>query len=1009
MLTLLSLSRTTRLVDGALIALLVATAFLLGCQELFDSDVWWHVRAGQWIWVNRQAPMLDPFTFASADRPWVDLHWLFQLMLAGAHTLGGVRGMIVLAAATCASVILVGLTARDRRWPMAVVAACWLPALGAMSSRFDPRPEVLSLLGVAVYLAVLFRTDQTPGLAWLLPVVQVVWVNSHALFVLGPIILSVYLIDHIARALTRTGDTDLPADRLGRRWWLHVGGAAAAAGMACLVNPYGLRGALFPLELFPKITAGGGPYKSYVAEFMSLNDFVQSVGIESAAGDFFFRAECFLLWMLPLSFIVPAVWDACRRATGGTAAHPERSLVWAGGFGLAVGSIALCTVSFSEAGKLWLITRLGYLVPGGFVALGLLGALLILLAKASRFAALFAASGGAAMAAWVVWLRGHLSGPEPGLLMGGITASLGGMATMLVLRQGGRGRLFRVILAGAFGYLALLAHRNINLFGLVAGFVLAWNLGEWAAALAASPKGSVPVEKWKAHGALAVKAGLTTLIGLWIVGIISGWFFRYAGEIRRFGLGELPLAYAHDAARFAGRPGMPERALALDLRQAAVYLFHNGPERKLFIDGRLEVPSRAIFETFVRLSTLMKEGRPGWSEPIRRMGDPLILLDHAEDFGAEATLLADPGWRCVYYDPVASVFLTRRPSDPQAFPAVDFTARHFHDPAWQAIPPVPLGLAEAGALIKLESAIRRRPGVESKWPLRSSLMLLAGDRLRQGLASGFGNDSGPTAKAGLWSLLGYSSWNLAPDLRVAPAGPDEPWDPARGLLPAQATFCYRRALQIDPGAASALTSLHDSFKARRMADAQQTVAGLLRRLRRGSEGTQPMTHADAAEQLPAWDGEAGLARVVAEFISNGRPEAAVRLFDEGQRHGIEPTWPVCDKVAAALLHLGYPTAAREVWEHATMPPSPAIKLTRVATAAFAAFDFETALGTYRSALDLDPRQAEAWFAVALLHTQRGDATAALAAAREGARASPTPAQKAFLTAIEALVAPYAGG
>ena len=32
------------LVDALVVSLLVATAFLLGCQELFDSDVWWHVR-----------------------------------------------------------------------------------------------------------------------------------------------------------------------------------------------------------------------------------------------------------------------------------------------------------------------------------------------------------------------------------------------------------------------------------------------------------------------------------------------------------------------------------------------------------------------------------------------------------------------------------------------------------------------------------------------------------------------------------------------------------------------------------------------------------------------------------------------------------------------------------------------------------------------------------------------------------------------------------------------------
>ena len=820
MLIMPSLSRSSRLADGVLIILLVAAAFLLGCQELFDSDVWWHVRAGQWIWVNRAAPALDPFTFASADRPWVDLHWLFQLMLAGAHALAGVRGMIVLAAGICASVTLLGLTARERWWPMSVIAVCWLPALGAMSARFDPRPEVLSLVGVAVYLAVLFRTDRTPALAWLLPLVQVLWVNSHALFVLGPIIMGAYLVDHAAGSIKQRVATGELGDRLGRRWWLHVGGAAAAVGPACLMNPYGLRGALFPFELFPKITAWGGPYKSYVDEFMDLKTFVQKVGIEGAAGDFFFQAECFLLWVLPLSFIVPAAWSASRPATGETTTQRARSLVWAGHFGLAVGLILACTLSFSAVGTPWLIVGLGRLAPGGLAALGIGGAILILMTRSSWVAALLAAVGGAAMAAWVVWLRGHLFGPEPGLLLGGITALLGGATAVLVVRDGGRGRLFRIILAAAFGYLALVAVRNINLFGVVAGFVLAWNLGEWAAALAPSAEGVGPAQRWAACRALGAKAGIATLIGLWITAIVSGWFFRFTGELRRFGLGEAPLAYAHDAARFAGRPRMPRRALALDLRQAAVYLFHNGPERKLYIDGRLEVPSRLTFETFVRLSSLMNEGRPGWVEPVRRMGDPLILLDHTEDFGAEATLLTNPGWRCVYYDPVASLFLAQHPGELEAFPAVDFTARHFRDPSWQTIPPVPLGIAEAGALMRLESAIRRRPGADSRWPLRASMMLLACDRLRQGLASTFGNDTGPLAAAGLWTLLGNSSWNILPDLRVPPAGPEEPWDPARGLLPAQATFCYQRSLEVHPGGPSALASLHDSFKVRRMADAQ---------------------------------------------------------------------------------------------------------------------------------------------------------------------------------------------
>ena len=102
------------------------------------------------------------------------------------------------------------------------------------------------------------------------------------------------------------------------------------------------------------------------------------------------------------------------------------------------------------------------------------------------------------------------------------------------------------------------------------------------------------------------------------------------------------LAYAHEAARFAGRPGLPDHALVFSLTQAGVYLFHNGPDRKPFLDGRLEVPSRATFEAYVRLNQQLATGGQEWSDVLRQMGDPLILLDHDRNFRGEATLLVDP-------------------------------------------------------------------------------------------------------------------------------------------------------------------------------------------------------------------------------------------------------------------------------------------------------------------------------------------------------------------------------
>ncbi len=283
-------------IDIGLATLMGVLAFLLGWVEMFDADVWWHVRAGDWILSHRDVPRLDPFSFASADREWIDLHWGFQVMLALAHRMGGVPGMLLLASASCASAFLIALTARRAGWPLWVGAWCWVPALFLMSTRFDPRPESFSLVFLALMLAVLLRSDEHPRAAWALPVVMLLWVNAHALFALGLVVIGGYVITNFNNA---------------RRWRILVP-ATLLSGVACLVNPYGWRGLLFPLELFPKIADSTSPYKIYIAEFISLKARIDREGIAHVAGKVYILSHCFLLLMIPLSFLIPAVWRRWR-------------------------------------------------------------------------------------------------------------------------------------------------------------------------------------------------------------------------------------------------------------------------------------------------------------------------------------------------------------------------------------------------------------------------------------------------------------------------------------------------------------------------------------------------------------------------------------------------------------------------------------------------------------------------------------------------------------------------
>jgi tetratricopeptide (TPR) repeat protein len=224
----------------------------------------------------------------------------------------------------------------------------------------------------------------------------------------------------------------------------------------------------------------------------------------------------------------------------------------------------------------------------------------------------------------------------------------------------------------------------------------------------------------------------------------------------------------------------------------------------------------------------------------------------------------------------------------------------------------------------------------------------------------------------------------------------------------------------------ARSSYFRAFQARRMRDARRSVVELSRRAGAAVETAVPGTDADSepgagADRIPSPvesglernpgprpDDGHGLTLAIADLLRRGYAVAAVRLFEESQERGILPDWPTCDRVAATLLHLGRPAEARRIWEQQeTDAPSPSLRLARIASAALAELDYPTAETTYHAALELDPGQGEAWFGLALLHLQRGDAGAALSAARRGRSPSLTPAQDAFLQVVEALAAPYA--
>lgn len=229
-------------------SLALALLFLsLSIQKIWSIDLWWQLRTGQWILQQGTVPARDVFSYTALGHEWIELRWLFCVLAHGGWQLGGAPLLIVAQTLILAAVFLL------LAWPVRqllsspfVLALLSLGVIGA-SHRFVVRPELISFLFVVAYLVVLQRFGEAKGLTpfWLLPALQVIWVNSHTLFVLGPALVWLFAAGRWVQSLLR----GKPDHASLRRFAL----LALLTSAACLVNPYLHRGALFPLKLFQEI------------------------------------------------------------------------------------------------------------------------------------------------------------------------------------------------------------------------------------------------------------------------------------------------------------------------------------------------------------------------------------------------------------------------------------------------------------------------------------------------------------------------------------------------------------------------------------------------------------------------------------------------------------------------------------------------------------------------------------------------------------------------------------
>lgn len=243
--------------------LLVVVTFLLlfgmAARTPIDSDLFWHLRAGEETLRTGKPLLVDAFSHTREGQPWVNHSWLSQVGLVLLFRAGGYLALGAAVAGLAAlSMWLVYLQCDG---PAALKVFALILGGVVASVVWVARPQLASLALTALTGFLLYRYKWRGGARlWLLPFIFALWSNLHGGYVLGLLLIAAMLGGEILNHLLgRRGPEVLPWNRIARLLaWMLVSIAAV------LVNPNG-----FDTWRIPFQTVNVGVLQQFISEWAS--------------------------------------------------------------------------------------------------------------------------------------------------------------------------------------------------------------------------------------------------------------------------------------------------------------------------------------------------------------------------------------------------------------------------------------------------------------------------------------------------------------------------------------------------------------------------------------------------------------------------------------------------------------------------------------------------------------------------------------------------------------------
>jgi hypothetical protein len=210
------------------------------------QDLGEHIRTGQIILQTHSVPHINLYSYTNPTFHFINPNWLSQVIFYLIYSVVNLHGLLIFTIVIAMLTFLVEWAYVMKKVNLYAFSIVNLLALGIIYQNTDIRPEIFSFLFLSIFVTVLYSYKKKfTRLIFLLPFLELLWVNMHIYFITGAIVLWLFVIDEcignretIMLALKKR--VQLPKKTLVLFF------VAFFATLAMILNPNGINGASYP-------------------------------------------------------------------------------------------------------------------------------------------------------------------------------------------------------------------------------------------------------------------------------------------------------------------------------------------------------------------------------------------------------------------------------------------------------------------------------------------------------------------------------------------------------------------------------------------------------------------------------------------------------------------------------------------------------------------------------------------------------------------------------------------